>query len=221
MKISKDLNLVIERPQEDGTVLRVHSMPIPLSVYEDNALMIAEAMMRVYGARITFSAAPRVLAPEMRKVAAERARARGDDERMPNEYDALLAEIHRRTMVLVPRPDGYEPMLFDEAVKRDALDEDDVAEVDGAILFFSAAWRFHGKADRRGVVTGAAQLWSGSVTSSNSTEYQASLGTSTQAASSGASAQPSAPGNGALPMASVVGVETDQSGASRAVSLPS
>ena len=83
--------------------------------------------------------------------------------------------------------------MLDEAVRRDLMDDTDVAEVDGILLFFSAAWRFHGKADRRGVVAISASMWGGFVTPSNSTEYVASLPTSTAAASSGATAQPQPP----------------------------
>ena len=111
---------------------------------------------------------------------------------LEKEAERLLAEIHRLAMAIVPTPRGWEPMMLDEAVRAEHLDDEDVSEVDNAIVFFSLAWRMHAKAERVPVVNQAAKLWKASTTSLNSTEFAASLPTSSEPASTGGKPDPAA-----------------------------
>jgi hypothetical protein len=185
MNIDRALNLVMAVERDDGAKIHVHAQPIPLAIFNENALLLGKTFSTIYGQGLTWNAGPRVAALIMRETAVS---LMGQDSGNA-AADRLMAEIHRLTTVIVPSErarDGYETMLFDEAVKKGFMDEEDQSEIDSGLVFFSLAWRMHPKAERRPIVTSAARLWGGLTTSSNVMDFVASLRMSTEKESSGA-----------------------------------
>jgi hypothetical protein len=106
----------------------------------------------------------------------------------------LLAEIRRLTNVVMPGTAGWETVPLEVAISRGTIDGDALAEIEGAIVFFicvSAVLR--GPASREKLtlmLDGMKSLWGAQTTSSDVTEYAASLPTSTRAAVSAATPRP-------------------------------
>jgi hypothetical protein len=102
-----------------------------------------------------------------------------------------MPEIRRLTNVLVPNGAGWETLPLEEALRRNLVDPDTMAEIEGAIVFFicvSAVLR--GPAARTKLslmLTGLTSLWGAQTTSSDVKEFGASLRTSMPVAPSGAS----------------------------------
>ncbi|MDR3449355.1 MAG: hypothetical protein P4M15_06360, partial [Alphaproteobacteria bacterium] len=121
---------------------------------------------------------PRVAALYIRKAAENMGRAKDVEE-------GLIGEIVRLANVAMRGPNGWEMVPLDEAGKKGLLDPDEQDEVENALAFFTLASSLHKKTERAPILIGAMSLWAGRITSSDFTEFVASLPTSTETASSG------------------------------------
>jgi hypothetical protein len=184
MRIDRNLCLVVPVEREDGSRIHVHATPISDAVFDNHYLLLAQTFTAIHKQGLGIMSGPSVAA----RVLNDLARQQGEDG--IRQASTLFAEMHRLMLALVPTDRGWEPVPFDEAVRKELMDTKDVAEVDNAVVFFTCAWHIHRKSERRAVIQGAAQLWGASTTSLNSTEYATSLPTSTETASSGASPAP-------------------------------
>lgn len=184
MKINKKLNLVVPVETDTG-FLYVHSMPITREVFEKYFLVISKAFTVIYNEGLTVTAGPRVAAMMLRTVAEKAGVWDGSD----GVENGLMNEIRRLTNIIVPTAAGWSTIPFSEA--KDFLDPDDVSEVEGQIVFFILNSAMHKRSRVEAILTVAANFWGSLITSSNVTEYQASLPTSTTGASIGAKETPS------------------------------
>ena len=184
MKISRQLNLTMTLTDDEGADVHVHAVPISLEVFEANVLPLSKTFALIYSEGLARIAGPRAAAMILKSVC-EESYPVGDD-RGSQIYSRIMADVHRTTMVFVPSETGWEPMLFDEAVRRAVLDRETASEVDGALVFFSLNWRMLLRTQREEVLTGAMALWGGRMSSLNSTDFGRSLPTSTTAAATGA-----------------------------------
>jgi hypothetical protein len=179
-RITPRLNLVLTLETADGEAF-VHHMPISREAFEQNYLLIGrtyDAMMRE-GLMLS---GPRLAALRLRDVAREM----GNASAAP-----LLAEIRRLTNLVVPGPSGYEAIPYDAAVREGRVGEDDAAEVDAALTFFTLVSRA-GRTAAFDLATSAIGIhFPVQTTSCTCTEYAASLKTSTAPESSGATASTS------------------------------
>jgi hypothetical protein len=175
------LNLVVPLERADGTMLWAHAQPISKLVFDAHYLALAQAFTAIYQAGISMHAGPRVAANILRQTIA----SSGRDEATNR---GLLAEIRRLTNIVLPGEGGYSVLPFEDAARKRLLDEDEIAEVEGLITFFILNSAIHRKTILPGFLRAANDLWGTSTTSSNVTEFVASLPTSTAAASTGGTA---------------------------------
>jgi hypothetical protein len=167
VKINRRLNLVLSIEGEKGRV-HVHSVPISRSVFEDNWLVISRTLSATYMNKLGPVMGPRVAALALR----DEAKEMGIWEGVQN---SLLQEIKRLTNVIVPSERGWETLPYGEAIKRGWLDEDQVAEVENSLVYFTCASWMHPREQFITVMDGMRTLWGAQTTSSNVTEYQRSL----------------------------------------------
>ena len=193
MEIDRKLNLVlaldkqvgVEKDAETGIerkILKpyayVHHTPILEGVYNSHSWIIIQAIHRLYSARMTPPIASRVALNVLMQIAkengplAEKALLEG-----------LLPEVWRNTMVLMQTERGYEQLLLPEAEK--LLPSDDVREVRNYVVFFTSASWFHWRQEREDGLYPAMIESGAQIVSSSSTEFLASLPTSTPPGSSG------------------------------------
>ena len=210
MRINERLNLVIPVYGEDDAIVAwVHSMPVSREVFEANYLLISKTFTTIFAQGLGEVAGPRVAAFILR----DHARRLSGDASNDTAAHALLAEIHRLTNVSLPTANGWEAWSYDQVVKRKLLHEDDLAEVESAIVFFIVVSAMQRRQVAEAMVKGAARLWGAETTYSNITAFQHSLPTSTTAGNSG--------DQKVLPLTQPTAQVTDRDGRVRTSSLAS
>ncbi|MEX3914890.1 hypothetical protein AB4Y43_01400 [Paraburkholderia sp. BR10872] len=177
------MNLIIPVETETGMIY-VHSTPISRDVFEANIFIISKTLSVLYEDGLTAFAGPRVAATMMKNIAIERGIWEG-----PNGVEnVLMNEIRRLTNVVLPAERGWTTMLYEDAVRNEAIDADTVSEVEGQIVFFTCVSWMHKAKEVKGLLQGVNEIWESQNTLLNSTEWANSLPTSTPGESSGETA---------------------------------
>ncbi|WP_369065309.1 hypothetical protein [Burkholderia gladioli] len=183
MQINEAMNLVVPIVSDDSGV-RVwgYHTPISRQVFEANYRVLAatKASMMSKGAMYMMDSGPRIAGLTLLDEGMREAEARGryakDGKTVVDEATpALMAEIRRLTMVLVPGPAGWDLLPIESAVAAGKIDEEDQAEAESGIVFFTCICALASKADRKNQASGTASLLKGSITSLSPTEFAASL----------------------------------------------
>jgi hypothetical protein len=184
MKIDRKMNLTFPLQREDGASIHVVAQAISAQVYKTYYLIIAKAWTKMYEERLHLYGGPAVARDVLEDVAKQT--SRGDFEGSwwegPGGVETgLLGEIRRLAVVLVPNPDGagFQTIQFEEAIGKNLFTEDEVTEVEGAIVFFILNWRMLRSVVREAIINAAGSLWGWRITSSTVSEYRNSLQTST------------------------------------------
>jgi len=186
MQINRALNLVVPVETPSGP-LYVHSTPIGRAVFEKYYLPISRAYSQMFVLTSALSG-PRVASLLLRDAAKYLNVWDGED----GVEQGLMAEIHRLTNVVMPGPQGWTTVPFEEVKRKQILADDDLSEVENSIVFFTLASVMPFRKEREGVLNAASTVWSAQLTSLNVTEYQNSLPTLTATDNTGANAIPAA-----------------------------
>ena len=169
MKINRSLNLVIP-VTDDDSVLYVHSTPIGREVFERYYLIISKVFAAIYSEGLNVVAGPRVAYLVLKELA-----RKAGPEAEQDVQKGLIAEIRRLTNVCIQGDAGWEVFPFQTVIDRQMLDDDTIAEVESAIVFFIVNSALH----KRGVLTTMLEmmvdLFGWQLTSLNVTAYQSSL----------------------------------------------
>jgi hypothetical protein len=183
VKIDKKLNLVM--PVEAG---EIHSTPISYAVFEKYFLPISRAFARVYGEGLGTLAGPRVAYLMLKQVAMEDNMWEGSE----GVENGLMNEIYRLSNLVRPSKTqpGWECYPLYEAMHQGLLDDEERAEVNNALVFFTLVSSMHKKTELPVVLRTMTKFWGGQTTSLDSTAYAASLLISTQKESTGEKADP-------------------------------
>jgi hypothetical protein len=178
VKINSKLNIVIEVEGEAGTFF-VHSTPLSREVYERYFIIISQTFAKIISGGMSVISGPSIAALMLRKVAQDMNAWEGDD----GVKNGLFAEMRRISNVVLPGPSGWQTMPLQSAINRQALSEDDVAEVEGIIAFFICTSAISRKNDLPPILD-RLEAWGARATLLNCTEYAASLPISTPAETS-------------------------------------
>ena len=187
VQINRKLNLVVPVEVRPGVTYYVHATPIMRETFETYYGVIAKTFTEIYAKGLSVSSGPRVAALMLRDVA----KAMGQWEGAQGVEQGLMAEIRRLSNVVAPANGRWTTLPFEDALQQKIFDEDDLAEVENAVAFFTVASAMHKKAQLRPVLEATADLWGAQLTSSNATDFAASLPTLTSAENTGAKATPS------------------------------
>lgn len=178
IRIDKKLNLVVPIEDDEAT-LYVHATPLSHQVFERYYKVLARTFTVIVSMYSEVSG-PRVALMTLREVAEQLG--------MKDDVEAgLIPEIRRSTNMIVPREDGtgYETVMFQMALDRRMLSDEDVSEVENALVFFTVYSAMLKRQQRMEMLDGAAKMWGAQVSSLNVTEYAASLKTSTESENTG------------------------------------
>lgn len=177
MRINERLNLVQTIDRADGSVAYVHSTPISRDVFDQHFLILTRTLTSMYAAGFAPGMCARMAARMLKQTATEM-----------GVWDAtqntLMAEIKRLSNAVLPSSKGWETMPYEDAIARKAFDDDDVSVIENAIVFFTATSWVHTMRELRAEIYPML-----STSSSNSTEFAASLTISMPAAASGETLQ--------------------------------
>jgi hypothetical protein len=168
--INKKLNLVIPVENNNGVKVWIHSTPVSRDVFESNWLLLTRTLSNLYGNGIGPALAPRTALLALKDTSKEL-----DDTNTigPN----FLNEIYRLTNVLMPSSNGagWQNMPYAVVKSQKLIDEDTLAEVENAIVFFIVASAVHLKTELLSVLQGLKSIWKAETTLLNVTEYGNSL----------------------------------------------
>jgi hypothetical protein len=181
LRISKKLNIVVPVTRDDGVEIYVHSSPIAREVFERYHQVIAKTFSAIYGSGYGTISGPRIAALLLRDAAVELGQWDGED----GVEAGLINEMRRLSNVLMPSANGWDTVPIDEAISRGYLSEDDAAEVNNVIAFFTVASAMHKKNEIGSILDAVGKLWGAQTTSFNVTEYGLSLRTSIKDANIG------------------------------------
>lgn len=190
VRIDEQLNLIVPVDRSDGKTVYVHASPISRMVYDQYWWELAKTFAAIYGEGFSVTIGPRISARLLKRVSVEAGTWDGEG----GAEVGLLGEIRRLANVVVPSPNGWQTIPLDDAMRRKMIDEDDIDEIEGVLVFFSVGWRLHLKKERRTIMDGAVKLWGASTSSQTLSAFIGSLPTSIETASTGETAPaPSSP----------------------------
>lgn len=185
MALDRKLNFIVPVETDKGEAL-VRSAPLSSSFFRQNFLVISKTFARLHGEGLGITTAPRVAAMMLERVERDLIGVSPDDPAPPSP---VMNEIRRLTNVELP-DHGLVPWA--QVVSSKMFSEEDVEEVENAIVFFIVASSMYHRRDVEEMIGGAARLWNARLESSSITVSPTSSPTSKETASSGATAPPSA-----------------------------
>lgn len=176
MKIDHRLNLVLPVDTHLGEIY-VHSTPVGYPVFEK----YFKVMSRTWASLVTLGAplsGPKVPMMELRDFS----QASGIWDGPQGVRMGLVEEMRRLTSVIVPRGEGgWEAMMLMDAHRAEIINDEDLAEIEGAVCFFTLAAHVQHRRSHATTFGGLGMLWGAQITSLTSSEYLNSLSTSTGA----------------------------------------
>ena len=177
VSLNERLQLVIPIYADDSDTIAayIHSAPISRETFEAHYALVARTFSAIYADTLGAVAGPRIASLVLNKVAAESGDTLG--------AMALLNEIRRLTNVVSRGSHGWVTEQFQDALDHKSLNEDDLAEVTNAIVFFTVASAIYPRRMLRPMMDSVMPVWGARITFSNFTAFIASLGTSTADAS--------------------------------------
>jgi hypothetical protein len=201
MHIDKRLNLVIvlQRADEDDEndttpPIYVHCTPLLLETVKTYHMVLAKAFSALMSERLSVTAGPSVAAYTLEEVAKTTYRSPGVSwwEGPDGVEQGLFAEMRRLSNVILPRQNGWGMKPLQMALDGDSevvLGPDEATGVMNQLAFFMVISAIAPVRDRSKLIKGGAYLYDGQTTLLSSTDYTASLMTSTVAGITGANAQ--------------------------------
>lgn len=187
MQISPDLKLVLPARVSDkgDVVLRAYHTPIAYSVFEANYRIIAATKAALFSKGLYYAAdtAPQIatlrLKDEGLRDAIDIRAFDADGKPSAAAVDALLAEIRRLTLILVPTDKGWQQLPVDAAIRANHIDDEEWREVESQIVFFTAGYAMAPRSAKASLAAALAGVMRGQIASSNPMEFCASLQTPT------------------------------------------
>jgi len=172
----------VETPKGEAVV---RSTPVSAVFFRRHFLVISKTFNRLHAEGLNALTAFRVAAMMLEQIEREDAGVGPDDLARPSP---IMNEIRRRTMVEYP---GQGAVTWDQVVSAKMFGEEDIGEVENAVVFFIVASAMYHRRDVEAMVGGAAKLWNARLESSKATASETSSQTSTAPASSGDTAKAS------------------------------
>jgi hypothetical protein len=180
VNLNRKLNLVIPLERDDGPVY-VHSTPISREVFERYFAVIAKTFGRLMVEGMA-QTSPRIAMLMLRKTAQDDGTWAG----AAGVELGLVNEIRRLTSVLLPQETGgWQQLPWYDAVREQRLDEEEVAEVENLLAFFTLSAAMRRRKEHGEMMEAMAEAFSLQTTSSTCTEFASSLPTSTAIANTG------------------------------------
>ncbi len=188
--IDKRLNIIVPIVRADETKLYVHSTPIRQETFERYHLILAKTWSSFAQNGLDPRSGPSVAAMILKDVAQDTFRAPGlnwwDGPDGVGGEAGLMAEFVRLSNAIVPSSTaGWGTLPLQSALDQGMLDAEEKAEVMSLLTFFMVTSVVAPRVDRPRLVRGMAAIYELQTSSLNSTEFAASLKTSTTEESTG------------------------------------
>lgn len=178
IRINKQLNLVI--PIElDAGITYIYSSPLRREVFEKYFLVISKTFTAIYNEGLHVLGGPRVAYLMLKSIASDLQQWEGDF----GVENGIINEIKRTSSVLLPsEKSGFSTIILDDAIKNDLLNEDEISEILGYIVFFICISALQKKQEVAPVLETMGNFWGTQTTLLNVLEFKSSLQKSNEAA---------------------------------------
>lgn len=164
MKINDKLNLVVPIEREDSNAY-VHSIPVSYEVFEQFYAPMSKAFSVLTAGGINTLACVGTAKLALKDAA-------GDQ--WESVQKGFINEIRRLSSLSYVGANGWESVLLADAINRKLIDDEELREVENAIVFFTLVWWLFRKAQRPMMMAGL-ELAGLQFTSFASTDFTNSL----------------------------------------------
>ncbi len=183
IKVNNKLNIVIKVDMANDEEGYVHSVPISTEVFETYWRVLSKTYSTIYSEDLTVIGGPRVAYLVLKEI------AQGDsiwnDGKGGGVELGLIGEIMRLSTIVAPAAAlgrqgdarGWASLPLATAVARNLIEPQSFAELRNTLVFFTAISAMQRRPHRLQTLSVISGLWAASPTSSNSTEFAASLPT--------------------------------------------
>lgn len=180
MRLDEQLCMVVRIPRPGGEVF-VHVSPLSREVFESHWLVISKTFTSLATEGLSIVGGPRVAGLALKQVAVNMGVWDG-----PSGVErTLVAEIIRLSNVSLPSPAGWQTLPMANALADGMFSDAEKSEVIGIAVFFIVLSAMHRRDVLETTMVNMGGLWGTRTTSSNATEFTASLPTSTVDESTG------------------------------------
>lgn len=183
MRLDDNLCMIIPVPRGSREIY-VHVAPLSREVFEAHWLVIAKTFAVINAEGLSIISGPRVAGLALKSVA----QTMGVWEGAEGVERTLVAEMVRLSNVVQPGDVGWQSVPMAVALEKGTFSAREKAEVIGAIVFFTVLSAMHRMETLTAILQSTGDLWGTRTTSSNATEFAASLPTSTATGNTGATA---------------------------------
>ncbi len=184
MKIDRRLYLV-QNIETDAGVFYLHSAPISREVWESYFLVLSKTYAAILSEGLNILSGPPIARMLLQRIA----EMSGVWDGPAGVKEGLISEIRRLTNVVMPMGGGWQTLPYEEVVSRGLIDDDALADAEGAIVFFicvSAVLRAPASRKKLDIMMdGLRRTWDVSSSSLDVMAFAASLPTSTPAGNIG------------------------------------
>ena len=172
MKIDRKLNLIVPVERDDGGMVHIHATPVSKETFAKHFKIISKTYTEIFkeGAAYIASAGSKVAMLMLRKVAAEEG----------INANELMTEIRRLSNIIVSGENGWESIPLSVGIQRGLIDEDDIDDAEGQIVFFICCSAMIAKKDLSSLMETICGFFGSQTVSSTCTEFAASLPILTQ-----------------------------------------
>lgn len=168
MKIDKNLNLVSTISRDGGNPVYLHVTPFPYEVIEENCLLLGN-MFSSFISQVGGLGSARIAAMMLRK------KLKQDQELSGASGPTIVDDIQRLTTVIYNDNGEWRSSPFDAAMKNGVITADEYRDTEGEIVFFMVSSAIQKKELIAPTVGRVIDMYGGQLTSSNATEFRASL----------------------------------------------
>ncbi|MFV8801293.1 hypothetical protein ACNSO8_22195 [Yersinia sp. LJYL362] len=168
MKIDKNLNLVSTISRDGGNPVYLHVAPFPYEVIEENCLLLGN-MFSSFISQVGGLGSARIAAMMLRK------KLKQDQELSGASGPTIVDDIQRLTTVIYNDNGEWKSSPFDAAMKNGVITADEYRDTEGEIVFFMVSSAIQKKELIAPTVGAVIGMYGGQLTSSNATEFRASL----------------------------------------------
>ena len=180
MRLNKKLNFVLPIDRGEDEIIYIHSTPIAFESYEQFAVVLAKCYSQIMSEGLNFLGGPGVAAKMLEQVAKETRRGGGSWwEGSDGIQLGLWPEIRRLTNYIFLQGGAWTPIPLETAYAQGLLDREEVFEVENQLAFFTVFSHSPPRQFRETLLEGMAGTFASQITSSNSTDFAASLPIST------------------------------------------
>ncbi|HDL8114534.1 hypothetical protein ABDK05_10285 [Yersinia enterocolitica] len=168
MKIDKNLNLVSTISRDGGNPVYLHVTPFPYEVIEENCLLLGN-MFSSFISQVGGLGSARIAAMMLRK------KLKQDQELSGASGPTIVDDIQRLTTVIYNDNGEWKSSPFDAAMNNGVITADEYRDTEGEIVFFMVSSAIQKKELIAPTVGRVIDMYGGQLTSSNATEFRASL----------------------------------------------